>query len=248
MWQKPFLPHRAGDRVADDLDWWSALLQSRGVNCPIYPTARLEDRSAFSDTSSGIGLGIIVGNRWRAWRLIPGWKTHNGKCDIGWAEAMAFELLIYTIAAIPDISSHILLQGDNTGVVKGWWEQRHRNQEVNRVFRRVSKFTHSLPSPFNVVTSYVASADNPVDGLSRGIFGPTRLLLPPVKLPAKLDAFLIDSTEPFSPTKLRLLWNRSYSTPAAKLINRELIRQQAMARVRADREEDSIISRTLSEG
>jgi hypothetical protein len=247
--KKPFLPHRAGDRVAEDLDWWSALLQSGGINRPIYPTVKLEDRSAFSDASSGIGIGIIVGSRWRAWRLIPGWKTHNGKRDIGWAEAVAFELLVYTIAAIPDISSRVLLQGDNTGVVEGWWKQRHRNQEVNRVFRRISEFTHSLPGPFDVVTSYVASADNPADSLSRGIYGLTKLLLPPVKLPAELDAFLIDATKPFSPTKLRLLWNGSYSAPAAKLINRELVRQQATARARADREEeDSIISRALSEG
>lgn len=246
--KKPFLPHRAGDRVADDLNWWSLLIQSGGVTRPILPTTKLENPLAFSDVSSGIGIGLVVGEHWRAWRLIPGWKTHNGKRDIGWAEAVAFELLVYTVATIPNISSRVLIQGDNTGVVEGWWRWRHRNHEVNGVFRRISEFTHSLPGPFEVVTSYVASASNPADKPSRGIYGPRSLLLPPVKLPAELEGFLIDATEPLSPTELRLLRNGSYSAPAAKLINRELLKQQAIVRAGADRkEEEDFISKALSE-
>jgi hypothetical protein len=81
--EKPFLPHRAGEKVADDLNWWSDILQTGGVAQGIYPALKLKNPFAFSDTSSGIGIGIVVGEHWRAWRLIPGWKTLNGKRDIG---------------------------------------------------------------------------------------------------------------------------------------------------------------------
>lgn len=245
---KPFLPHRAGSKVADDLNWWSLLIQSGGVTQPIVPTTKLQDLHAFSDTSSGIGIGIVIGHRWRVWHLIPGWKSHNGKQDIGWAEAVAFKLLAYAVTAIPNVSSHVLLNGDNTGVVEGWWKRRHRNREVNAVFRRISEFTHSLPRPVDIVTAYVASASNPADDPSRGIYGPQSLLLPPVELPAKLTDFLIDSMQPLSATELRLLRNGSYSAPAAKVINRQLIKQQAEERAEVSRdEEEFFISKALRE-
>lgn len=75
----PFLPHRASKNIADKLDWWSLLLQSSGVARPIYPTVPLTNPEAFSDASSGISIGIVIGEHWRAWRLIPEWKTLHGK-------------------------------------------------------------------------------------------------------------------------------------------------------------------------
>jgi hypothetical protein len=84
--------------------------------------------------SSGIGIDIIIGDHWRAWRLIPGWQSLNEKQDIGWAEAIRFELLISMLAAIPGISTNVLIHRDNTGVVEGWWKHRHHNKAINGVF------------------------------------------------------------------------------------------------------------------
>jgi hypothetical protein len=56
----------------------------------------------------------VIGDCWRAWRLIPGWKTHDGKRDIRWAEAVGFELLICTIASLLNTDGHVIVQGDNT--------------------------------------------------------------------------------------------------------------------------------------
>ncbi|KIK79410.1 hypothetical protein PAXRUDRAFT_16347 [Paxillus rubicundulus Ve08.2h10] len=50
------------------------------------PTALLNPHT-FSDASSGFGIGIIIGTKWRAWRLQADWSTHHGKKDIRWAEA-----------------------------------------------------------------------------------------------------------------------------------------------------------------
>jgi hypothetical protein len=247
--EKPFLPHRAGEKVADDLNWWSDILQTGGVAQGIYPALKLKNPFAFSDASSGIGIGIVVGEHWRAWRLIPGWKTLNGKRDIGWAEAVGFELLTYTLATLLNDNGHVIVHGDNTGVVEGWWKRKHRNNEVNRVFRRINEFIHNLTYTFDVVTAYVPSASNPADKPSRGVHGPKSLLLPPIGIPEDLKPFIIDATEPLSTTEIRLLHNGSYSAPAAKLINSQFIRQQASERARANREEEEgFISRALLEG
>jgi hypothetical protein len=45
----------------------------------IYPALELKNPFAFSDTSSGIKIEIVIGKHWRVWRLIPGWKMLNGK-------------------------------------------------------------------------------------------------------------------------------------------------------------------------
>jgi hypothetical protein len=230
---KPFMLHRPGKHVAEDLEWWSLLLQSGGVKRTIYPALALTNPLAFSDTSSGIGIAIVIGNHWRAWRLIPGWQTTNGKRDIGWAEAVGFELLIYTLATLSDTSRNFLVHGDNTGIVEGWWKRRHRNRAVNSVFKRINQFISSLSRRLEITTTYVASAANPADDPSRGIYGSSQLLLPPVRLPDELNEFIIDSTAPLSPTELRQLRAGKYSAPAAKFINRQLIKQEAEERTRA---------------
>ena len=92
--KQPFLPHRPSKGIAEDLTWWSEILQTGNACRPIYPPTKFADPQAFSDASSGIGIAIVIGKFWRAWRLIPGWQTSHGKQDIGWAEAIGFELLV----------------------------------------------------------------------------------------------------------------------------------------------------------
>jgi hypothetical protein len=88
----PFIPHHAPRHTAADLSWWLHELNSPRISRPIPGPAFVTDRDAFSDASSGVGIGIVIGgSQWRAWRLLPDWKT-DGR-DIGWAEAVGFELL-----------------------------------------------------------------------------------------------------------------------------------------------------------
>jgi hypothetical protein len=64
---------------------------------------------------------------------------------------------------------------DNQGVVDSWKKGRSRNTPTNATFRRIHNVLASPPR--RVFTKYVASADNPADGPSRGKFPPTMLLL-----------------------------------------------------------------------
>ena len=237
---QPHLPHRPNKDIDKDLDWWSNLLQNGRASRPIYPPTPYHNPQAYSDASSTIGIGIVIGKHWRAWRLIPGWETQNGQRDIGWAEAVGFELLVRTLATLPALGSLLTVYGDNTGVVEGWWKGRSRNREVNAIFRRIHEFIDHIPRRFAVHTTYVASEQNPADEPSRGIYPPFELLLPPIDIPPAIRNFIIDATLPPTATELQLLRNGRYPPPAAKVINRAILRQEGIKRAQAFREEEEL--------
>ena len=190
---RPFMPHRPVKTIASDLLWWTTRLESGDVQRPIKPPSQFIDLLAFSDASSGMGIGIIIGQRWRAWKLTPGWQTIRGATrDIGWAEAVGFELLVHALESTVPQSGNFIVYGDNTGVVEGWWNGRHRNHETNNVFKRIHTFLSETSSILDVRTEYIPSASNPADGPSRGIFPHRNLLLPRLPLPPPLIPFLID--------------------------------------------------------
>jgi hypothetical protein len=115
-----FLPHRPDKSIQEDLLWWLNKILTGAITQPIStPTAPL-NLHAFSDASSGFGIGIVVGTKWRAWRLRADWSTHHGKKDIRWVEAVGFELLIRAIDPLLNQPTSLVVHGDNTGVVDGW--------------------------------------------------------------------------------------------------------------------------------
>jgi hypothetical protein len=63
---RPFMPHRPVKSIADDLLWWDECLRSDRVKLSIPPLP-FADIQAFSDASSGVGVGVVIGDRWRAW-------------------------------------------------------------------------------------------------------------------------------------------------------------------------------------
>jgi hypothetical protein len=133
--KKPYLPHCPAKDIEANLLWWSELLQNGGTIKPILPPVPYSNPLAFSDASSMIGIAIVIGNHWRVWRLIPGWQTKNGQRDIGWAEAISFELLVRSLSVLLNLRNALTVFGDNTGVIEGWWKGRSQNREVNLVFR-----------------------------------------------------------------------------------------------------------------
>ena len=67
--KKPFVPHRLDTGLDQDLSWWLEKLKNGTVIRSIQPPPLFLDLQAFSDASSGFGIGIIIGNQWRAWHL-----------------------------------------------------------------------------------------------------------------------------------------------------------------------------------
>ncbi len=128
----PFQPRTPPRGTHADLEWWLARLAAPSITRPIPGPILLHDYSAFSDASSGMGLGIIVGEHWRTWRLTGNWQSQGR--DIGWAKAVAFELLAQTLVILYSSDNHFLCHGDNTGVVEGWTKGSSKNAQTNTVF------------------------------------------------------------------------------------------------------------------
>jgi hypothetical protein len=160
---RPFVPYSSPKGLSADLDWWIAALQKPVVTRPIPQPVSLHDIAAFSDASSGVGIAIVIGDFWRAWRLIPGWQTLNGQRDISWAEAIGFECLVRCLCDNISDSRHFLIHGDNKGVVEGWWNGRSRNSQVNDIFKRIHDLTPDDGAGHSFHTVYVQSKSNPAD-------------------------------------------------------------------------------------
>ena len=217
----PFAFYFPVKELAEDLSWWSLKLSAHLFR-PIPSPRRLHDLHAFSDASSGFGIAITIQDRWRAWRLIPGWQTRDGQRDIGWAEAVGFELLIRSIPRFGAARGNFTVYGDNKGVVESWWNFRSRNKATNCVFRRIHSFLEQFNHSFSIHSAYVPSATNPADPPSRGIYPSTRLMLPELPLPADLDRFLVDVTLPYTPTEILLFREGCYPPSHALRIDRFL--------------------------
>ena len=185
---RPFVPHTPPRDTPQDLIWWARLLDTETLSRHIPGPAPLDDLRAFSDASSGFGIGITIGDNWRAWRLLPGWKA-DGR-DIGWAEAVGFELLVRSILSSSSGSVNLKVYGDNKGVVEGWWKGRSRNKQANLVFRRIHALMGARQS--SVHTRYAPSKENPADDPSQGVYPPRSLLLPRLPIPPELDDFIVD--------------------------------------------------------
>ena len=159
----PFVPRHPPKSILEDLTWWTCILSLPSLAQDIPGGRQIADVRGFSNASSSVGVGIVIGGRWRAWCLLPGWKS--GGRDIGWAEAIGLELIVRSTLKTGSYQG-IQLFGDNTGVVEGWWAGRSCNSETNKVFRRI----HDLLDKQNTVlkTKYVSTKSNPADGPSRG--------------------------------------------------------------------------------
>lgn len=219
--RSPFMPIHPDKGIAADLEWWTSVLQRTSLSRSIPKPVKLIDCEAFSDASSSIGIGITIGNRWRAWRLIPGWQTLDGARDIGWAEAVGFELLSLALTRAHSASGDFRVHGDNQGVLEGWRNNRSHNKPTNEVFKRMHSHLEerASTSPVSIHAEYIPSKFNPADAPSRGILPSTALLLPPIELPNDLKRFLIDATEPYTATELRLRREGKYPRAVAKQID-----------------------------
>ena len=165
---RPFLPRTPPRDTQSDLEWWKCRLGQPNPPRPIPVPRPLVDFEAYSDASSGVGIAITVGARWRAWRLAPGWKSQGR--DIQWAEAVGFELLVLHLLTVSSEGQHIKAYGDNRGVVEGWWKRSSGNIPTNRVFRRILELSEKHDRIIH--SRYVPSAENPADAPSRGVYPP----------------------------------------------------------------------------
>jgi hypothetical protein len=239
----PFIPHSPPHDVPKDRRWWYHILEQPSLSQVTPGPIILDDFEAYSDASSGIGIGITIADRWRAWRLIPGWKA-DGR-DIGWAEALGFELVIQSLCQVvrETHNSHFKVYGDNKGVVEGWWNGRSRNKPTNHIFKRIHQFTKIQQVVIH--SRYVASKYNPSDNPSRGVYGPHSHLLPHIPIHAELRPFIVDFDAKLHPAELKARDSRRVFPAPAKPARPHSHQQYQSFNIRQEHEEELIYLSTL---
>ena len=177
----PFLPHTPMWGIPDDLAWWQCQLWHTSISIPIPRPCPLVKHRVFSDASSGFSMAIMVGTWWRVWWWVLGWRSQGR--DIQCAEAISFKLTI-CIFALSRKGDHVIVYGDNRGVIEGWWKRCSTNRPTNHVFQRILQLledcdrtvmlplgAHTLPVP-----SYLTQSLSPVRlGPSSSISDPREL-------------------------------------------------------------------------
>ncbi|OBZ73015.1 hypothetical protein A0H81_06637 [Grifola frondosa] len=201
---RPFMPRTPPVTTPSDIRWWTDTLSRPSLSRRIPRPVEVFDPRTYSNASSECGIGVCVGDRWRAWRLLPGWKG-DGR-EIGWAEAVGFEFAIKILLKLGIPYDDFKVYGDNKGVVEGWWNGRSRNSQVNGVFRRVFKALGERTA----FSRYVTSAANPADGPSRGVYPQLPYSFRPSQFLLKSVSSSSTST-PHSPPRSSAYGKRAYT-------------------------------------
>lgn len=150
-----------------DLRWWDSTLSSPCISRSLKPHGPTLPLDIFVDASTDWGIGIVVDGPWDAWRLIPGWKDQGR--NIGWLEALAVELVIYAVMERGIQDASIIVHSDNQGVIGSFDKGRSRSFSMNLAIQRCSAVL--AEKNIHLSLTYVASAANPADPISRGDLG-----------------------------------------------------------------------------
>ena len=159
-----WIRHKLTAAVLADIRWWSQTLQAPFVGMPVMRPPQPNDDSLFVDASTTWGIGLLLNGRWLAWKLRDGWRT-DGR-DIGWAEMVAVELALRSLAAAGHYDTHVIIHSDNQGVVHSVAAGRSRGCQQNAILRHIVHLiqTHKVW----ITTKWISTHNNPANPLSRG--------------------------------------------------------------------------------
>jgi len=193
--------HKLSSGMVDNIGWWRNHLLDDFIRLRIIRPPEPLDTELFIDVSTGWGISLILNGKWLAWQLTDGWNSRGW--EIGWVEMVAVEFAAQTLITAKFKECHIIVHSDNRGVVNALKAGRSRGSQQNLVLHEIVKLIqdHKLW----VSTTWIPSAENPVDNPSRGKFPGKELLYAfPPKLPFHLVGLVY---KPMSYYNTRLQWN-----------------------------------------
>jgi len=181
-----FTTCHAPKSVLESLRWWEAILLNPHCAHSLKPCQMLNP-DLWVNASTSWGIGIIHGNKWSVWTLMPGWKAEGR--DISWANSIALELAVCILVEYNLCNCSIIICSDNTGVIGAYDKGRSCNIPHNDSINHITLYI--VPSNIMIIPTYVASTLNRANPIYCGILGPSHLHtdLPPV-LPPELNPFL----------------------------------------------------------
>lgn len=182
-----FVKFSVSNKVALDLEWWRQELSRPTVSLSIIEPPPPCTDQIYVDASTSWGIGFTFKGKWLAWKYKDGWFS-EGRC-IGWGEMVAIELALRTVIASKLANVHFKLRSDNQGVIGALAAGKSYNEQENAILQHILSLFHDHSIWFTI--EWVASAENPADDPSRGIFGPKEKLWPhPPKLPRHLKQYI----------------------------------------------------------
>jgi hypothetical protein len=175
--------------VVEDLRWWSARLCSPGAFRILVDRGPPIDLGISVDASTDFGIGLRVGNCFKAWQLLPGAVGLMGR-DIGWLETLAIEFSIRYLEVRGVRDANVQVLADNRGSIGAYAKGRGRNQWSNASIQR--SYPIAQQQNFEVVPLYVRSAENPADVVSRGLFGGLSHIPETFSVPKDLSGYVYE--------------------------------------------------------
>lgn len=176
--------------VISDVKWWVQKLSVPNFTRPLKVLGLPKNLRLFADASTSWGIGILIGGKWAAFRLVPNWKELAPGRDIGWLETIAIEILLLFLQAMKVTDAHLLIHSDNQGSIGSFRKGRCPNPFINLSIRR--SFTTLVATGISPAYEYIETSLNPADPISRGEFGPPELKLRTrIVLPEELHGLLV---------------------------------------------------------
>jgi hypothetical protein len=174
------------------MEWWRDALSPPWCGFR-FAGSQLQSPDIVHVDASDWGIGLVVNNRWRAWKLVDSWKGEGR--SIGWAEIVAVELAVGVFVRLRKRDVSILIWSDNAGVVGAFRAQCSRNPEQNASLRRTLLLTND--SNIHLRFLWVALAVNLADGPSRGVLPRSKPLLPLAPIPPALRDLVVPVNGPY---------------------------------------------------
>lgn len=184
----PFASHTVSQHLHNELSWWSSLLSQSFVGRSVSQPPPPISAAIFVDASTSWGIGVLIDDKWGAWKFNPS-ALSQGR-DIGWGEMTAVELVVTALCVLFPSNSHFLIRSDNQGVLgainSGHSRGIHQNASLSRLFSTLFMHNNFLSA------SYVHTSLNPADPISRGQLPPAHLKLRiPISVDQSVAPFLV---------------------------------------------------------
>lgn len=180
----PFLSLTIPETLRSDILWWNNKLSQTFFGCSVASPPPVLPLKIFVDASTSWGIGILINNKWAAFRIMP--AAFSSSHSIGWAEMVAVELAVSLLCSVHPRNSHFLIHSDNQGVIGAIDSSFSRGATQNASLSRLSSTLLNHDS--FISTAYIRSADNPADPVSRGVLPPVASR---IKTRIKLDSELV---------------------------------------------------------
>lgn len=99
--------HFPSDKVLFELRWWLNKLEKPNQYRQLHPRGPLQDLGIYVDALTEWGIGVVIGGKWAAFRLSPGWKIRGR--DICWLETVAVRLAFLFLESMGYRDIYILI-------------------------------------------------------------------------------------------------------------------------------------------